>query len=119
MEGRVLTGRPKCYFCEERFDWENTRLYHTRTGGSYRRAQASRDVRACYRCIARTEYRGAYQNAHKSVVEDMARRGWTLGEDYYDHGYGWDYFDVLWPDGLQEPPDPSLIPERLRPPRRR
>lgn len=106
-------GRPKCYFCEERHDWDDTRLYRTMTGGSYIRCQASRDVRACYRCIAAQEYKRAFTYA-RDTITDMAKRGWVLGEDYGD---GWTYFSrVLWPYDAREPPDPALIPERLRPP---
>lgn len=109
-------ARKKCYFCEERFDEAYTTRTRAKTGGSYNRASGFRPVRACYRCIARQEYRRAYQNATGDTRVSMLARGWVLPEDYYDHQHGWAAFDLLWPEGQWGPTDPTTIPERLLPP---
>lgn len=110
-------ARKKCYFCEERFDEDWTRLARFRVGGNYRMANSPRNVRACYRCIARKKYRSTWQNCTVgNQVAGMARWGWMIPEDWNDYGWGWGVFDLLWPLDSYGPLDPSTIPERLVPP---
>lgn len=110
----VETGRVKCYHCGGRFPEESTRLHKVMAGGSYKRASSPRWVRACYRCIAHEAYKSNFQLCRMDR-EKMIERGWALAEDFYNYGYGWEYFAVLWPPDALQPPVPTSIPSRYLP----
>ena len=94
--------RKKCSLCTQRFpeSWTTVR--------KLQRGLRRYPVNGCYRCFANREYRIALQNGMRS--------GHWTGFVVPANVNGWDYFNMLWPDGQYAPVLPGLPANLLPPP---